>query len=299
MGIPDNSVVYLDTSAVNYLYDNRVDPVATKFYHIKKNTRFYISSTTLWEILMTKDSKHRDNLLLYLQQLAYPKLINSPSEFIINYIKSGYPIEEQKYDFHSKLKLQEDWEYICKDLNRKFSCDVEELNKRRNSIIEILKEFNNIKDITIFSQFDKDIITSINEKNKKSLLYFFIFLLLVLGVDFDSTPAISLKKEIMSKNNIIRDMDYFKYICNKYHRLTEYGPFVMMSEIAFSQIGENGSIPRGMFLDALHGINITYCDWFLTNDKHFYNIRNTIKHPSIYRIKYIPSLTVTKHSMLE
>ena len=89
-GIPDNSVIYLDTSAVNFLCDNLSlrDAAATKLYHARKGTKFYISSTVIWEILATKNDEQRELLIAFMQNLCYEKLINSPSEFILNYIKA-------------------------------------------------------------------------------------------------------------------------------------------------------------------------------------------------------------------
>lgn len=83
--------IYLETSAVNYLLDNfTVDElgVMKRLLIEEKNACFCISATTISEILLTSDELRKEKLIFCLQNICHEKIINSPAEFIINYIKS-------------------------------------------------------------------------------------------------------------------------------------------------------------------------------------------------------------------
>ena len=84
-----NANFYLETSAVNYLADRFIytDAIATKDLQLTKGNIWYLSPVTLWEIMLTSDKERRERIIFYCQHLFHEKLLNSPSEFIINYLK--------------------------------------------------------------------------------------------------------------------------------------------------------------------------------------------------------------------
>ena len=104
--IPPKSNIYLETSAINFLADkySYQDGRETYTYHKMKGTRFYISNVSIWEILLTSNKEKREQLIQYIQNIGHPKLINSPSEMIINYI-----MKKLYLDFiqNQKMLLQE------------------------------------------------------------------------------------------------------------------------------------------------------------------------------------------------
>jgi hypothetical protein len=139
--IPPKSNIYLETSAINFLADkySYQDGRETYTYHKMKGTRFYISNVSIWEILLTSNKEKREQLIQYIQNIGHPKLINSPSEMIINYIRKGFPVYEPKYDFHSSLYIASTWEDICENRNKTFVFDAEDLKIRSKMIRSLFK----------------------------------------------------------------------------------------------------------------------------------------------------------------
>ena len=303
-GIPDNSVIYLDTSAVNFLCDNVSlrDAAATKLYHARKGTRFYISSTVIWEILATKNDEQRELLIAFMQNLCYEKLINSPSEFILNYIKAKCPLVETPYDFHSKLPIANVWTDVANDKNRTFSdYATEQMGDR--SIVSIFREFikdfnqNIILEKTKSSSFDwlveSDESDDVHTIRCKKLAWLMIIILLVAEMDFDPTPV----KEFWCKLKMDSSLERLLYLKNNLSILATRGPFALMAKLAIHQIGKNGGINRGIILDMYHVINLTYCNVFFTNDEGFRKLKENFGHPLMDRIHIIKDYTISKHDL--
>ena len=96
-------IIYFDTSAVNWLFDNILkrpeDVVATKKLQIQKGRRWMISSVVLDEILGTKDLLRREKLIYFSQNLFDRELMPSPSEIIFNYVENKFPKTEKSIFF--------------------------------------------------------------------------------------------------------------------------------------------------------------------------------------------------------
>ena len=74
-------IYYYETSFVNYLYDRYElnDIVATRAHQALKGNKLYISTVTIWEILLTGNVDRRKGLILLCQHLFEPVLLKSPS----------------------------------------------------------------------------------------------------------------------------------------------------------------------------------------------------------------------------
>jgi hypothetical protein len=141
-----------------------MDGKATKIYHSLKGTRFYISPIVLWEIFLTTKEKRREVLIHYLQHLAHDKLLNSPSEFIINYINAGCPLVEKHYDYHSRLPIGETWSDISFNTKKTFIFDNQVIGDYSKMIRSIFKYANKLTE-------EVGLITNDNIHHKKDLLW--------------------------------------------------------------------------------------------------------------------------------
>lgn len=95
----EDKFIYLETSAVNYLLDNftfeELATIKVACYDANK-ILFCTSTPTIFEILSTTNENRREQLIYTLQNICYNRLMNSPAEFIINYINAGMPKEEPR-----------------------------------------------------------------------------------------------------------------------------------------------------------------------------------------------------------
>jgi len=150
-----NKDIYFETSAVNYLSKQLTldDAPSTKAYQRVRGNRWYLSSVTVWEILVTSDEKRKEDILSLSQQLFYEKLLYSPSELIIKYILKGCPLYENKVDIHSKSRLQHVWDDLCRDKNKTFIYDKKQLQTKTKHIQIISRQlFKIINRIVIDSK---------------------------------------------------------------------------------------------------------------------------------------------------
>ncbi|MDP4202567.1 MAG: hypothetical protein Q8861_07710 [Bacteroidota bacterium] len=307
--IPDNSNIYLETSGLNYLTNNYSwkDGKATRIFHALKGTKFYISPITIWEILLTSDESKKEKIIFYAQNLCYSKLINSPSEFIINYILSGCPIRENKYDFHTKLDLGKTWLDLSENTAKTFVFDKDLLNEKTKLIRTTFKNINKyIEDLGIINPNDiesrkfqlwlNDLIRADKdyeflpdrERQRRKLALLLIFFLLCAEADFDKTPITS----FWNKLGISSTNDRMLYVINNLYNLVHTGPFALMSEMGMLQLEEGGKSNRGIYLDILHSIYLTYTNMFWTNDSHFKRMQESDKHVIYNRIVYLQEIDI-------
>ena len=305
--IPPISNIYLETSAVNYLADKYIflDAIATKIHHGLKGSRFYVSPVTIWEILLTENVERREQLIFYVQNLEYRELLNSPSEFIINYILAGCPKNEKKYSIHSKLPLSSTWSDICDNTSRTFVFEKNELLERTR---KIRKGFNQasrfIENVGVAETGNNSTIAArlglegmlkrlkninyeqISSRDRKKFKISLLLILIVLcyGVDFDN----SFVEKYLSIIGIYSSQERFEYLFTKYEQLIYSGPFAVLSEIVLIQLEKGGKPTRGIFWDALHSIYVIYTNIFLTADEHFKKIRDNNDHPIYKRIVFLP-----------
>lgn len=285
--------VYLETSAVNYLLDNftfeELATIKAASYDADK-IRFCISTPTIFEILSTTDIERREQLIYTTQCICYERLINSPSEFIINYIKAGMPKEELKYEFYSDLSIAHVWEDICQDNRKTFIYEFKDIQKRKTFLSKQFKTIvseifdsdtpwgrliNKILnlDIKYYKMNDYEILV-------KKISWVLILIILCAGVSFDCSYIDNFWKQY----NCDKTEDRVNFALLNFSQLTEYGPIVMMARMWITQ---SNSINRGTLLDMFHSIYIVYSDIFLTNDQHFENLRSSDSYKYYEKIEII------------
>lgn len=307
-----NANLYLETSAVNYLADRFVytDAIATKALQLTKGNIWYLSPVTLWEIMLTSDKERRERIIFYCQNLFHDRLLNSPSEFIVNYINAGCPLVEKRYDFHSKLSLSETWKDLVDDTRRTFDYDYKEFKKRMQGFQKLSKQIDKIinrivldtkvsdEELVIqnyinhyFSQIEKKI--EIHDDNYKKVIkisILFMFYILSLALDMDNSAI----ENYWSKIGINEPFKRMDYLMQKYKGIVLRGPIYEMAIMAFHQLLIEGKTNRGLFMDCLHSIYITYLDIFLTNDEHFKTLKEREIHPNFSKLFHMSEIEFTK-----
>lgn len=306
-----NRNFYFETSAVNYLVDRFGwnDALATKGLQNSKGNLWYLSPITLWEILLTSNKVRREKIIFFCQHLFHDQLINSPSEFIINYINAGCPLIENKYDFHSKLALNETWKNICDNKRLTFVYDYAALKGQMQQLQKFSKQLDKIinrvvLDITVsddelsLQQFINYFYRQVKDELKYhdpdyhkviKISILLIFYILCLEVDIDNTP---IKKFWLSKG-INHSIERLFYIMGNHKDLVFRGPFYQMAIMAFHQISLGHKSNRGLFMDCLHSIYITYSDIFITNDLHFKTLKEKKIHPNFSKLMHITEFELT------
>jgi len=301
---------YFETSAVNYLADSMswADALATKGLQSTKGNLWYISPVTLWEILLTSDADRRERIIFLCQHLFHEKLINPPSEFIINYIKSGCPIIEKPYDFHSKLEINEVWEDICKDKRRTFVLDFKELKSKMKLFQDFSKQLDKIINRVVFDLEIRDeahayqntiniIYNQINKNFKfqddvyqkivKISILLALFILCIEG-DIDNLPI----KIWWNKIGIVPILDRLFYLVDNHSEIFYRGPINQMAFMAYHQISLGQKSNRGLFMDCLHSIYTTYANIFITNDEHFKTLKEKEIHPNFSRVMHTSEINI-------
>lgn len=291
--------LYLETSSVNFLTDNfRVDELLLiKHLFEEKNYIFCISSTTISEILCTSDEFRKEKLIFVVQNICTSNLINSPAEFIINYINAGMPRVEEKYDFYSEQELAKTWKELCENTSKTFIYDAVEFKEKIKFLQKSFKELSNDlfkeekelqKTIEYAIKKDKDFHT-LNEYeiNIKRISWLLIFLILCCEVSdsfFDNSCISNYWDKLGITNTLMRLL----YTIEKLNDLTNIGPIVIMAHMWAHQIETNN---RGTLLDMFHSIYLVYCDAFLTNDIHFLKLKENLEHVNCNKIQFISDNT--------
>lgn len=299
-----NKYIYLETSAVNFLLDNftfqELSTIKAACYDADK-ILFCISTPTIFEILSTTDENRREQLIYTLQNICYNRLMNSPAEFIINYINAGMPKEEPKYEFYSKLNIANTWTEICKDTCKTFIYDFNDVQNRKSFLS---KEFKNIiseifyNDTTWGNQINKILKLDLKYSKMndyeilvKKICWVLILLILCAGISFDNTCIDNFWKQY----NCEKTEDRANFALFNLNQLTEHGPVVMMARM---WIAQSGNINRGTLLDMFHSIYIVYSDIFLTNDHHFEELKMSDTYEYFQKIDIISQNEFFKQVML-
>lgn len=309
-----NKNFYFETSAINYYTQNlsNNDIIATKYFQAAKGNMYYTSPVSIYEILLTKDKLSREKLIYCSQNLFHNKLIKAPSEFIVNFVKNGIPSIENPYNIHTELEIGEIWEEICLNKNKSISVDEEFLQSRMKVLRKLSKNLYSVinritLDITIEDEVlhNQEVINfyfnSLNEEygpfdeiNKKIvkisiLLVNYIF---CAGVDLNSEPYIKFWGDLGIKSPLDRALFLFR----NYKRIFIVGPFYLMATMAYSQISNGQKSNRGLILDCLHSVYLTYIDVFVTNDSHFDKLSDSIDiHGK--KIIYLEKANITSHQV--
>ncbi|WP_338518403.1 hypothetical protein [Alteromonas gracilis] len=141
------SIFYLDTSALNFLADNIKD--FSFLAGMKENLKFelFLSPVSLWEVLLSSNAKRRDYLIYWAQFNCASKLVKSPTEVIIEYIKQGCPVKDRKIFLdapYSNSEMGATWEYIHGKIDRTIPVDFNELKERADGIRQLSKNLKRI-----------------------------------------------------------------------------------------------------------------------------------------------------------
>jgi hypothetical protein len=112
---------YLETSALEYFisYMRGLDAQATHELQNSKDREWYISTTTLWELMQISDFKDYDHALFLASLLVSEKILKSPSEIVLDLIIPCNNKEQE--NIFSNSKIAQCWEHTCNDRSYSFN----------------------------------------------------------------------------------------------------------------------------------------------------------------------------------
>lgn len=302
-----NKHVYLETSAVNFLSDNYFpqDGNAIRAYYSDRGSRFYVSPVTIWEILLTSHDGRREILIQFLQNIGYHKLLNSPAEFAINYIKAGCPKFEENYESHSLQPLAKFWQDVAENPAMTLKFDKDQLQNTARMTREGFEyaaqwtENVGITGLIIDPATQQklgldELLKQIKSLNYLDLSYhkrrqfkLSIMLMLIVLCYSPGIPDPSVEK-FWSDKHVGSTGDKLVYLLTYHESLVYRGPFAVMSTMALQQLGKDGKMTRGIYWDILHSIYLLYTDMFLTRDNHFTTLRDKQDNTVYKRITFLP-----------
>jgi hypothetical protein len=292
---------YIETSALEYFLSTMnmrgIDAQATHELQLSKNREWYISTTTLWELMQISDYKDYDHALYLASLLVNRKLLKSPSEIILDYLDSNNEDNIKKTDIFSTSMIAKCWERTCDDRSYTF-------NIINSPLIDMTKELKNIsrmipyiigihdnnndennksiKTIVEFLynvQFKDEVSKQIQYLRKISILL--CFLLICCGCDI----AYDIVKQYWKNKNITDFLKRYDYILERKPEIINTGPLWLIANVILSQCDKQGINNRGTMHDGFHIVNIPFIDIFLTNDNHFTKIRDKANKES-YELFY-------------
>lgn len=306
--------LYFETSAVNYLLDNifshpQHSSIRTKELQISKQRKWFISAITLWEIFLTKNESRRFELFDFSRCLFYDYLIPSPEELIVNFIKSGCPRIEKKYNLKSNSLFSNEWTKACRNRSYVFQPDRAQLDERTKYIriiADALQETTpkllpkslhdlNDSDTNLTNAFLKHIFMEVSKRYGDNLnddLIKFItvtlkvtLILLCYGIGLDQ-PTIESFWNSIGK---LEPLERLEYAHKNFPDIFYRGPITNISKMILIQATKFG---RGFYFDSLHSSYITYSDLYITNDQHFINFKNThTKDPNMIKLIDVKTMT--------
>jgi hypothetical protein len=298
-----NSCVYLETSAVNFLADNRdrFSPAETKAYHALKGTSFLASPVTIWEILLTNDEIRREALIYFFQNLASRQLLKSPAELILEYMAAECPLVEKKFSLQSQLHLAGVWADIVDNSQKSLRFEEDHLQAQMSALRKgFALASKMIEDVGITDQVLTPIqgaqfsleqtlrqmktisyehMTELNRRQYKISIILILFIICV-GAGLEEHVLENYWKGLGIDSTAAR----FYYLFQNYETLIYRGPFAVMSQMVLTQLNAGAKPTRGIFWDALHSVYLVYCDYFLSTDNHFKLLRESSDHLNFQKI---------------
>ncbi len=292
-----------------------VDAQATKELQEEKGRYWYISINTLWELMQIQDYHDYDKKLFNATYLFQNKILKSPAELLIDFIKKGCPDYHLLDNPFSESIIAQSWEKACADKSYSFSIsntsaiDKTKWFKKISTNIPYIIEYNkpntsknidadiNEMKNTIFRiyeiLFDDNVNDQVVYLRKISLLL--CLLILCMGYDLSG----DILYEYWDKRKIEKPIDRLVYLLTKNIKLLSSGPFWIMSNVVLIQLQNLNKASRGALFDGLHSIYLPYVDSFVTKDKHFVKIRNssTVEYRKLYydKIVHIDELKLIKN----
>ena len=293
------TVIYFDTSAINWLFDNVLkrqgDVVATKKLQIQKGRRWMISSVVLHEILGTKDLLRREKLIYFSQNLFDRELMPTPSEIILGYVEKNFPKIEKPKSLISKSSLAETWKDLVDNPNKTFVSYEDDLNRRSKIVHSLYKELHDIFKKNNDLDIKKDTDLSINldfliaevfdlKKSEysregyalfKISVFYLIFIFLTAEISNDEMIGRNLGEYLFNKkDDRLYKAQKLKDVLVKLKPLLYQGPIVILSLMTFNQFKKNPKFKRGTHNDSLHALYLTYADQFFTSDRDFSDFKD-------------------------
>ena len=291
------SIFYLDTSALNFLADNvkDFDFLAGMKEHLK--FELFLSPVSLWEVFLNSNEERRDYLIYWAQFNCARKLIKSPSEIIIEYIKQDCPIKDRtifRDAPYSNMQMAETWENIHGKIDRTIPLDVNELKERSNGIRQLSKSLKGIiNDMCDDSHenyendpFHGAMVMALEnvgrslELDKKTertykITLIFIFFIICIGFELQN----SVIQDFWNEKGIEDPFERLDFMIANYSELMVRGPVLEMAMMAETQLKMDNSKSRGLLHDCMHTIYCYYADNLITSDTHFECLRDDVNHP--------------------
>ena len=293
------SIFYLDTSGLNFLADNVKD--FDCLVKVKKYLKFelFLSPVSLWEVLLNSDKKRRDYLIYWAQFNCASKLIKSPSEIIIEYIKLGCPENDRKNFLntpYSNLVLSTTWESIHKRIDRTIPINVVELKEKTQPIRQFSKSLKTIIDDMCNDSFTtnkndpfhiamekalNNLEHSLTIEKKVERTYkialIFLFFIICIGLELQNNVV----RDFWDEQNIDDPFERLDFIIENHPVLMLRGPVLEMAMMAETQLLMANSRSRGLLHDCMHAIYCYYADNLITSDTHFESLRDNVNHYDI------------------
>jgi hypothetical protein len=296
-------VIYLETSAVNLLADilDLRKPVRNS------ERRFFISPVTVWEILLTQSEERKEYLISFLQRSCSARMLPSPSELAIAYMRMGCPREEPRRRLRSRLALGTVWREICEDPDRTFIFDGDELKRRsqfvRGHFGDVARAARRAAIGADTADAQSELLSMLDgligcrqESRRTQCRYgerreiwrlaaYIMSLVLCAQVDFDPTPIISSWQRLRIDGVEGR----IRFLLTHHPLLFRRGPFAEMAIVAYRQL-RDGTHTRGILWDCMHAPYIVYSDLFVTNDAHFLNLGPGMPRPLTEKVCLVRDL---------
>lgn len=290
------------------------DALATKQLQLNKGRDWRLSSVTLWEILMTSNEARREEIIYFCQHLFGRELLPSPAELIVSYILQGMPKEEKVRELKSTSSIAEVWRDLVDDRNKTFILDHEDIKRRAKLIQSHTKDVHELikhGDLIIapdksFSGLDSSLSNLVKElpfikagepTTKEQLLtykvaLYYIMMILCAEAELDNEPI----KDFWRKLGIDSTAERIFYVLREIPTIVHRGPFAVMACMTISQA--SGKYPRGVWLDSMHSIYMTYADKIFTTDGHFQGLRDIIPEPVLQqKIHHMSEVELTHHNI--
>lgn len=272
--------IYLETSAINFLFDNRI------LIHMENWNGLVISPVAISEILITSNEERRELLIRYLQELIECDLIASPSEIIIHFIEEGCPLVEPWWNLISKTNLNKVWNDIRihkdktfifnEDGDREnFTKSISDYRMRQKELIAICKGVS-LPDAFLGIDMIDDLLYQIPrikallpltsyETTLYRLCIYFVLLIIVTGSGFLFDDQ-AIEKYWFDKG-LPNVEDRIHFLFPRYEDILFRGPISEMAKMVVTQHAHGSN--RGLLWDCFHSIYIPYVDCFVSGDDHF------------------------------
>lgn len=296
------SIFYLDTSGLNFLADNMTD--FSFLAQMKANLGFelFLSPVSLWEVLLNSDEKRRDYLIYWSQFNCADKLIKSPSEIVVEYIRLGCPEKDWEFfieDPYSKTDIGVTWNNIHGKISRTIPVNIEELKERTKPIRQLSKKLKSIvndmcddnNDNYENDHFHKAMKqvrgnlgheSDLDEKTERIYKISLIFVFFVICIGFELQNDVV--RGFWSEKKIEDPFDRFAFIIEHHADLVIRGPISEMAIMADTQLQMKNAKSRGLLHDCMHTIYCYYADNLITSDIHFKALKENEINPIFNKI---------------